>query len=234
MKDAPMDEAAWDETAQRFIDDELSREERVRLLARLGRDAAFRQRLVELEQLAHDTSELPRPVVPAGFTSRVLEAAMPDRSGWRRLTGALWTPRTMQWNVASAVAVAALLVMVFGGALALSGRRALAPGPPSGVVATTPSTSEAVLVRLIVLQPDARTVHVAGDFNGWTPSRTPLAAAPNGAWAVTIPLTPGRYEYQFVVDDQLWIVDPFATEQNDDGFGSRNAVLDVRLPDGAL
>jgi hypothetical protein len=29
-------------------------------------------------------------------------------------------------------------------------------------------------------------------------------------------------------------VDPFAVELNDDGFGSRNAVLDVRLPGGAL
>ena len=31
----------------------------------------------------------------------------------------------------------------------------------------------------------------------------------------------------FVVDGQRWMVDPFATEQKDDGFGSRNAVLDV-------
>ena len=32
----------------------------------------------------------------------------------------------------------------------------------------------------------------------------------------------------FVLDGQQWIGDPFAAEQNDDGFGSRNAVLEVR------
>jgi 1,4-alpha-glucan branching enzyme len=89
-----------------------------------------------------------------------------------------------------------------------------------------------VLVRLVVVHPGARTVQAAGDFNGWNPTETPLEQVSNGAWTVTIPLEPGRYEYQFVVDGEQWIADPFAVEQNDDGFGSRNAVLDVR-PAGA-
>jgi 1,4-alpha-glucan branching enzyme len=90
-----------------------------------------------------------------------------------------------------------------------------------------------VLVRLVVVQPDARMVEAAGDFNGWNPSRTPLEPAANGAWTVTIPLEPGRYEYMFVVDGREWVSDPFAVEQNDDGFGARNAVLDVRAPGDA-
>ena len=65
------------------------------------------------------------------------------------------------------------------------------------------------------------------------PAETPLEPVSNGAWTVTIPLEPGRYEYQFVVDGEQWIADPFAVEQNDDGFGSRNAVLDVRPSAGA-
>ena len=60
--------------------------------------------------------------------------------------------------------------------------------------------------------------------------RTPLEQTSGGAWTVTIPLQPGRYEYMFVVDGKEWIADPFAVEQSDDGFGSRNAVLDVRPP----
>jgi len=32
------------------------------------------------------------------------------------------------------------------------------------------------------------------------------------------------------VDGERWIADPFAAEQSDDGFGSHNAVLDVRPP----
>jgi hypothetical protein len=44
-----------------------------------------------------------------------------------------------------------------------------------------------------------------------------------------LPLQPGRYEYKFVVDGE-GIADPFAAEHNDDGFGSSNAVLEVRPP----
>ena len=93
--------------------------------------------------------------------------------------------------------------------------------------------STTVLVRLVVLQPGARTVQVAGDFNGWNPLRTPLEPLSNGAWSVTLPLEPGRYEYQLEVNDAEWIADPFAAEQSDDGFGSRNAVLEVRTPSDA-
>lgn len=225
---------AWDDIAQRFIDNDLSREERVQLLARLGHDEPLRQRLVDLEQLTLDAAELPRPQVPAGFVGRVLDAVVPEPSGWNRLTMALWAPRTLRWNVARAVGVAALFITAVGGAYVLSSRGMFVPEPSGERMVDGPSTSGAVLVRLIVLQPGAQTVHVAGDFNGWTPSRTPLEPTANGAWAVTIALEPGRYEYQFVVDDQQWVADPFAAELNDDGFGSRNAVLDVRRPDGAL
>ena len=37
---------------------------------------------------------------------------------------------------------------------------------------------------------------------------------------------------QFVIDGEQWIGDPFAAEQSDDGFGSRNAVLDVTAGGG--
>ena len=82
-------------------------------------------------------------------------------------------------------------------------------------------------VRLAIMQPGARMVQVAGDFNGWNPAQTALEQTTDGAWTVTIPLKPGRYAYMFVVDGRRWIADPFAAEQKDDGFGARNAVLDV-------
>jgi 1,4-alpha-glucan branching enzyme len=112
------------------------------------------------------------------------------------------------------------------------------PGTPvtsdSARSASTGATDATVLVRLVVLQPEARTVDVAGDFNGWDPTRTPLEQAASGAWTVTIPLQPGRYEYMFVVDGKQWVGDPFAVEQADDGFGLRNAVLDVRPAEASL
>lgn len=218
---------------QQFLDHELTAEERVRFVVRLGRDEALRQRLIELEQLVLDVSRLPRPVVPDGFVARVMERTAPAQSTWHRLVDTIWTPRTLQWNLASAVALACLVLIAMGGVVA--GGLAWLPGrgmsPPYSADAQTSAAADAsstVLVRLVVLQPGARTVHVAGDFNGWNPARTPLEQMAGGAWTVTLPLKPGRYEYMFVVDGQQWIGDPFAAEQNDDGFGSRNAVLDVR------
>jgi len=218
---------------QRFLDQELSAEERMQLLVRLGRDEALRQRLIELEQLALDVSRLPRPVVPDGFVARVMaHTAAPSAPAWRRLADALWAPRSLEWNLAGAVAVACLALLVVGGVV-VRGLVRPAAAPRIGEMATTAAPPTPVLVRLVVVHPGAQTVQAAGDFNGWNPARTPLEQVSSGAWTVTIPLEPGRYEYMFVVDGQQWIADPFAPEQNDDGFGSRNAVLDVRPPAGA-
>jgi hypothetical protein len=212
---------------QRFMDQELSAEERVQLLVRLGQDDALRQRAIALEQLALGASQLPRPIVPDGFVAAVMARASSPPALWRRVAAAVWAPHTFQWNMAGAAAAAVLLSIGGGLVLGLSER-------PAPNLATTPPVSPAaptrVLVRLVIVHPDARTVQAAGDFNGWNPSETPLEQVSNGAWTVTIPLEPGRYEYQFVVDGEQWIADPFAVEQNDDGFGSRNAVLDVRPP----
>jgi hypothetical protein len=192
---------------------------------------------MDFEQLAVSAARLPRPVVPDDFVARVMNRIDPPvRPRWRRLLepiAALWTPRTVQWNLAGA-AVAACVALV-AGLLAASAWRQTGAAPPEGgtsASAAAPQDSRPVLVRLVVLQPGATMVHAAGDFNGWDPARTPLTPVADGAWAVTLPLEPGRYEYMFVVDGTQWIADPFAIEQNDDGFGSRNAVLDVR-PAGA-
>ncbi len=235
MKGKAFDMIDSEQLVQRFVDQELSAEERVRFVARLGRDEGLRQRAIELEQLVLGVSRLPRPAVPDGFVAAVLERTAPAPSIWRTLADALWAPRDLQWNLASAVTCLALLVA--GGVVA--GRLAVGPGQPAVTpsAADTPvaaaASASTVLVRLVILQPGARTVQVAGDFNGWNPARTSLEQISDGAWAVTIPLKPGRYEYSFVVDGQQWIADPFAAEQSDDGFGSRNAVLDVSPQLGA-
>jgi hypothetical protein len=216
---------------QRFVDQDLSAEERVQLLVQLGKDEKLRRRAIALERLSLDASQLPWPVVPEAFVDAVLARTAPTL--WTRVTALLWTPRVLRWNVAAATFTAALILLV-SGSLVMNLDRPATPAPGiAAVPQVTPALPARVLVRLVVVQPGARTVQAAGDFNGWNPSRTPLEPTSNGAWTVTIPLQPGRYEYQFVVDGEQWIADPFAIEQNDDGFGSRNAVLDVRPPGGA-
>jgi len=232
-----------EELVQRFVDQELSAEERVQFVVALGRDQALRERVLALEQLVLDAGKLPRPPVPAGFAARVLaRTTVPVESGfsrirttpWRRLIDAIWAPRALQWNLAGAAAVACVALLAVGAVIATGLRRSVAPVASSTPALSGRAQSPVVLVRLVVVQPGARVVQAAGDFNGWNPSRTPLEHTADGAWTVTLPLEPGRYEYQFVVDGDRWIGDPFAVEQSDDGFGSRNAVLDVRPAEASL
>jgi hypothetical protein len=112
---------------------------------------------------------------------------------------------------AAAVAAAVLAVRLAGG-----------PAPGAAPEGLAP-----VVAQLTLDAPDARTVAVAGDFNGWRPEATPLRRGEGGTWSVRLPLEPGRrYQYQFVVDGR-WVTDPSAPAAADDGFGGRNAVLDL-------
>ncbi|HRT07735.1 MAG TPA: glycogen-binding domain-containing protein [Candidatus Paceibacterota bacterium] len=81
-------------------------------------------------------------------------------------------------------------------------------------------------VTLELVKPDAKSVCVAGTFNQWRPEQTPLRPAGNGRWVGDLRITPGRYEYLFVVDGQ-WVPDPNARETVRNPFGGQNCVLTV-------
>ena len=77
-------------------------------------------------------------------------------------------------------------------------------------------------------EPGAVTVSVAGYFNEWNVSGSPLADPDgDGLWEMTVDLAPGRHPYKFVVDGSEWITDASAPEFEDDGFGGKNSVLIV-------
>jgi len=82
-------------------------------------------------------------------------------------------------------------------------------------------------VCLEITWPGAQEVSIAGSFNDWHPSVTPMIRLSDGKWAKELSLAPGRYEYRFVVDGE-WVDDPAATELIPNAFGSANAVLEVR------
>ena len=235
----PMDPAPdSDHLVHRFLDDELSAEERLELVTRLGEDAALRRRTLHLGQVLLQTRDLPRPLVPDAFVTDVLRRTAPESARaagprrtlwWHRLMAPLLAPRVLQWNALQAAGAAACVVV-----LAVVTWPAPRPAGTTGPENSPQRAASPVLVRLVMLQPGARTVQAAGDFNGWNPASTPLEPTTSGAWTVTLRLEPGRYEYMFVVDGERWVADPFAVEQTDDGFGARNAVLDVRPAEGAL
>jgi hypothetical protein len=72
------------------------------------------------------------------------------------------------------------------------------------------------------------TVAIAGDFNGWNPQAN-LLEDPDGddIWTTTLNLKPGRYEYMFVLDGEKWFPDPNALRYVKDGFGNKNAILEI-------
>ncbi len=75
---------------------------------------------------------------------------------------------------------------------------------------------------------DAHTgsVCIAGSFNGWHPSATPMEATGTGLWKADLSLRPGVYQYLFVVDGH-WKPDPKCHAMVENEFGGVNSVLRV-------
>ena len=121
-----------------------------------------------------------------------------------------------------AAAASLLLAAGFWG-----GREYARPDASASVASEQPGAT--VLVRLVLLDSSARSVAVAGDFNGWDAARSPLERTESGVWTAMLPLSAGRYQYMFLVDGQRWVPDPLAAETSGDGFGAANSVLDVEL-----
>lgn len=80
----------------------------------------------------------------------------------------------------------------------------------------------------------AEAVFLAGTFNGWDPTATPMVLGDGGQWAISLALAPGRYEYKFVVDGE-WCCEPDCTAPSPEclrcimnDFGTMNRVLEVK------
>jgi chromosome partitioning protein len=73
---------------------------------------------------------------------------------------------------------------------------------------------------------NARQVMIAGDFNNWTPSATPMQRVEPGEWRTRVHISAGRYRYRLVVDDK-WITDPNNQYVEANQFGELNNVVEV-------
>ena len=71
--------------------------------------------------------------------------------------------------------------------------------------------------------PTARQVSLAGDFNNWDTKAGPMQRGPDGAWHLSVPLKPGRYEYRFFADE-VWCDDPAAQQRAANSMGTENCV----------
>ncbi len=62
-----------------------------------------------------------------------------------------------------------------------------------------------------VWAPNATTVTIAGSFNSWSGTATPLASEVGGMWSVDVPGDHRGETYKYVIDGTLWKNDPRAT-----------------------
>lgn len=179
--------------------------------------------------------EARRPVVMgAGARERLLDAIReeplperPSRVEWfttrRRLA--------LSPMVGAALAAGLVGIGVLAGRVSNGNRDdRTAVGQPE-TVATVPSgqlPSNADTVRVlkfVLVAPQAATVSVVGDFNGWDAKATMMTKTrTGGTWSVTMRIPSGRHLYAFVVDGKQWMADPSAPLAPDDGFGTPNSV----------
>jgi 1,4-alpha-glucan branching enzyme len=81
-------------------------------------------------------------------------------------------------------------------------------------------------VTLEFHDPKPVSVFVAGTFNHWLSTTTPMTRNAKGRWTLQLSLPPGRYEYRLVVDG-TWMADPLALQSVPNPFGGLNSVLHV-------
>jgi anti-sigma factor RsiW len=206
-----------DELLHKKADARLSGEEAAALERQTAACAACRERAALLDW-AVDGLRREQRALPAGLSDEVmrrirsLEPSRPLRAPSRQALVLRWLP-------------AAAVLAVGIGALALyeSGRRPSADGASRIQV----ETSSRVQVELQLARVEARSVAIAGDFNGW--DAVTMKKGEDGVFRVQLSLVPGRYQYAFLVDEHVWVPDPRAATVVDSGYGGADSVLDLTL-----
>lgn len=157
------------------------------------------------------------------------------RQWWRALA---WPSAPFSLAATGSLAAAALLLGFLTREAAqrpaLERQLAALPGArPLALVSVSHRAGESPRIPVQFTLRDVRAAQVAlvGDFNGWSVSATPLErGAVAGTWSVTLPVTPGRHVYAFLLDGKTWMTDPRAQTAQDLDFGRENSVLIVQAP----
>jgi hypothetical protein len=225
----------------KYLDAELTEEEATSFLEVVARDPELESELRTYEEMlslaAGDTPGDPS----AGFTGAVMDriAAGAGRPAVHPTSSPKPARRPFgrSWRLGLAWAAALVVMFAIGRMTAGNGVEPGA-GPavtsvPGSDVQTAGAPSQAEKPRMIRLvyvprDPDVTRVTVAGTFNGWDPKGISMEKNGN-VWTVQLLLPPGTYEYMFVENDERWVTDPLAPQTRDDGFGLKNAVLDVSI-----
>jgi len=146
-----------------------------------------------------------------------------ERSWWH-------AERVFRVSPLSALALAAGISLIIGVSGVAIGSRISAHSPIATRAASTVGRDTVQIVRFVFVDPRATSVELVGDFNEWARGSTELgrSGAP-GVWAVSVPLSPGRHEYAFIINGSRWVADPLAVKSSDD-FGTESSVIRVGTP----
>ena len=72
----------------------------------------------------------------------------------------------------------------------------------------------------------AKEAILVGDFNSWDEKKHRMKKDNKGRWNKIVTLSPGRYEYKFLVDGE-WQNDPSNDQVVPNSFGTLNNILTV-------
>lgn len=181
--------------------------------------SACYEEYLKLKQVVSALNSISLQPVPADFTQSIMakisQKEIQIQTSWmdflkKRISVPRFSFRLIGAAVASALVVFFAFTFIFN----------------------TPDTSlicsAEVQFSLKINDNKAHTVAIAGDFNGWNPQDNILEDPEgDGIWTGTLNLKPGRYEYMFVLDGEKWFPDPNALRYVKDGFGNRNAILEI-------
>lgn len=215
-----------DSLIRNYLDGELSESEVQDFLAALAADPELNREVAALEEVVALGAEQQDVVVSPQFADRVMASIAAQSHA-----STVWARRPRRWGGRLAMAASWVLALGLGYFLAAPGRpiKTNLPTSVAGVMDGAKVDLPQV-VRLVYATAgdDVKQVGVAGSFNNWDPSSTPMRLE-DGVWVALLMLPPDSYEYMFVENNNTWVTDPLAQSTRDDGFGSRNAVLDVGI-----
>ncbi|MBN2534874.1 MAG: isoamylase early set domain-containing protein [Spirochaetales bacterium] len=145
------------------------------------------------------------PVIttPAGLSERITGYVLEKHREKR--------PRKTSWILVPLAAAAIILITFFF----------------TLVFFTRPQNT--ITIHLMIQVPDATSVSVVGDWNGWNPAVNILSDSDgDGIWEIRLNLDKNNeYRYQFLINGKDWVPDPTSPLQVDDGFGGINSILEI-------
>ena len=202
-----------------YIDQVLDAESTQTIEAHLKSCPTCQDEYLRLKEMVDSLNFLPQVSVPQNLTQNIMAKISQEeiqiQSSWiDHLKRQISFPR-LSFRMVGTATVAAL-VMFFAFTFIFN--------TPD----ISPVCSAEVKFSLRIGDSKAHTVAIAGDFNGWDPQANLLEDSEgDGVWTGTLKLEPGRYEYMFVMDGEKWFPDPNALRYVKDGFGNKNAILEI-------